>query len=246
VNDTEFEIIGATKLAEEALASETKDEAAPIELSFDEYVEQVRDTLRRNPLNREILYRILKYCERERRQLPDLEERIASYPEFKQATQPPYFLIMWLVEAGGLAMFEIDAEGAVVTDERKEGLDENEIDDLVEGWAFETNEVGRAIVREFDPQHRLINLLNIVPERYKTFVEVLSFLENRRPFADVDSLLRGRDILSFGLAPGDRPMQPSVFIDKLEAAGGIFWNDGWQITTEGKELLETIKKRMDD
>ncbi|MDR1082786.1 MAG: hypothetical protein LBL27_02835, partial [Coriobacteriales bacterium] len=92
----------------------------------------------------------------------------------------------------------------------------------------------------------LINLFEIVPERYETFIEVLSFLETKRPFAEVDALLRGRDILSFGLESGDRPMQPSVFVDKLEAAGGIFYDNGWQITAEGKELLDTIRERKNE
>jgi hypothetical protein len=205
----------------------------------------VESLLKANPLYRPILVRILKYCNGTRRLLRDLEDRIAEYPEFKQSTHPQYYLIMWLVERGSLDMFELDAEGAVISDERKSELTPDEIDDLVEDWSFETNEVGREVLKEFDPKHRLIDLLGIVPERYDTYLEVLTFLQEKRSYAEVDALLRGRDVLMSGRPEGERPMQPSVFIDKLAASGGIAFDDGWMITEEGKELLDVILERKD-
>jgi hypothetical protein len=37
-----------------------------------------------------------------------------------------------------------------------------------------------------------------------------------------------------GRSEGDRPLQPSVFLDKLAATGAIVWSEGWIITEEGK------------
>jgi hypothetical protein len=225
------------------LAEDAEDE--PEELTFEQQVDKIRRIIVQHSLNREILYRILKHC-RKRRFLHDLEEHIATYPDFRSATQPQYFLIMWLVDAGGLRQLEVDENGNEVLEEQKEGLSEDEIDDLVVDYAYEITEAGEVVASDMDPKHRLLQLLEIVPDWYDTYVEVLEFLEEKRPFADVDSLLRGRDILRWGRSPDDSPMQPSVFIDKLEQAGGVVWNEGWTTTKEGKELLEAIKTRVED
>jgi hypothetical protein len=173
--------------------------------------------------------------------LHELEAFILELPEAKSATQPPYFLIQWLADTGALDVFELDTEGKDITDERKARLSEDEIDDLAIDIAYQTNEVGVAVIGEFNTATRLMNLLAIVPERFDTYIEILSFLEELRPYAEVDALLRDRDILMLGRSEDERPLQPSVFIDKLAAAGGIAWDDGWIITEEGKELLESVR-----
>ncbi|MDR1088594.1 MAG: hypothetical protein LBL23_04925 [Coriobacteriales bacterium] len=209
--------------------------------AFEERFSTSCDLLRANTLNRPILYKILKACAVERMPLFELELFIGEQPEAQSATQPPYFLIQWLVDAGSLDVYELDDEGVDVTDERKEGLSEDEIDDLIFETAYRTNEVGLAVLGEFDPTARLKTLFETVPERLSTYAELLSFLEEPRAYVEVDALLRGRDILMLGRDEGDRPLQPSVFLDKLAAAGGIVWSEGWIITDEGKELLEAIR-----
>ena len=211
-------------------------------MTFEERIALLERSVKRNPLHREVLYKTLKYC-MERRLLPDVEETIASYPEFPGTAQSPYFLLNFLVKDGGIDVFELDEEGDVVTEERKEGLDEDAIDDLVVQYAYQTNDIGKTVVEEMSPKNRLIELLGIVPEYYDTYIEVLGFLEEKKSFAAVDTLLRGREVLMATRGPDERPLQPSVFIDKLERAGGIYWDGGWIITPEGKELLETLKER---
>jgi hypothetical protein len=138
-------------------------------------------------------------------------------------------------------MFELDAEGRDVTEQRKQGLSEDEIDDLVADFAFKTNDLGKALLEEFSPADRLDDLLAQVPKRRDTYLEVLEFLCEKRSYAQVDELLRGREILETGPSESDRPMQPSVFIDKLAAVGGIVYDEGWQTSPEGKEYLERTK-----
>ncbi|MDR3307630.1 MAG: hypothetical protein LBS58_01870 [Coriobacteriales bacterium] len=215
----------------------------PEELSFEAKAFRACELLQANPLNRTVLYRILVACASKRILLHDLEGYILEQPEFKGATQPPYFLIDWLVDYSALDVAEIDHEGNDIAPEQKEGLSEDEVDDLIDDFAFSTSEVGKAVIEEFSPRNRLIDLLGIVPERYDTYVEVLELLTEKRPLSVIDGLLRGRDVLMSGRKPGENPMQPSVFVDKLADAGGIIYDGGWQITPEGKELLEAIKDR---
>jgi hypothetical protein len=217
----------------------------PEEMSFEQRYERLKNYVFSHPSHREINYKILRDC-REPQAINELEERIEKYPEFKSARQSQYFLIMWLAQHEGLTELELDKDGTVVSLEQKEGLTEDEIDDLVVTYAYKTTEAGLVIVDEMNPKHRLMELLEIVPEHYDTYIEVLEFLEEPRGFAKVDSLLRGRNVLMVGRDQLDQPMQPSVFVDRLERAGGIFWDEGWMITPEGKELLETIKKRVQD
>jgi hypothetical protein len=214
-------------------------------LSFDERYQRLRRYVYSNPRHREINYKILKYC-REPRLLGDLEGHISSCPEFKAAAQSQYFLFKWIEEHGGLTEYELDGTGEVIELQRKQGLTEDEVDDLVVDFSYQSTDVGLRVATEMDPKHRLIELLSIVPEHYDTYIEVLEFLKERQGFAKVDSMLRGRDVLFAGRKPGDQPMQPSLFVDRLERAGGICWDEGWMITTEGKELLDTIKERAKD
>jgi hypothetical protein len=225
-------------------ASKRKDDQQE-ELDFEGKFKKLRKFVYSNPLTREVYYKTLKYC-REQRLLHDLEEHVGAYPEFKAAAQSQYFLITWLVERDGLQELELDEDGNQVTDEQKIGLTEDEIDDLVCDFAYIITDVGAALVEEMDPKNRLLDLLEIVPEYYDTYIEVLDFLTEQHSFADVDRMLRGRPVLSVKQKAGDSPLQPSVFIDRLEYAGGIVWNGGWQLTPDGKELLETIKTRAEE
>jgi len=211
-------------------------------MSFDERVEHLRKRVVSNPLQREINYKTLRFC-CDRHTLPEVEDFIGAQPEFEGASQSQFFLLRFLLLGGGIDVFEVDENGEEVTAERKEGLTEDEIDDLVVTNAYETNEYGREVVELMSPQRRILDLLSITPEFYDTFVEVMQFVCEKREFSEVNRLLRGRDVLTIGRAPGEPLIQPSVFIDKLEQAGGIYWEKGWIITEEGREVMETLLKR---
>ena len=214
------------------------------DLSFEERVEHLKTIIEFNPTHREIHYKTLRYC-CNRRVLPEVEEFIASLPEFETTFQSPYFLLQFLLKGGGTIVFELDESGEIIVPEQKEGLTEDEIDDLVAELAFETNEYGRELVERMSPKNRLLDLLSITPGYYDAFIEVLDFLTEKRSMAEVDTLLRGRDVLMLGRDPKDRPIQPSVFVDKLEKAGAIYWERGWIITEEAKGLLDTLKVKRD-
>lgn len=212
-------------------------------MTFDRKVEHVVSLLYANNLNRPALYRILTTVESGTLPVFDLEELIKTMPEFKSATQPPYYLIEWLVRAEALNFIEVDDAGQPVTEERREGKTEDEIDDMIADMLIEITDVGRGVLEIFSPQERLQDLLDEFPERLDTYVDVLKFTTEKRSFNEIDQLLQGRPVLMSGRQPNDNPMQPSVFVDKLAAAGGIIYDDGWIVTPEGKEMLERILSR---
>jgi hypothetical protein len=215
------------------------------ESAFEQSVDRTIHLLLSNNLNRPTLYRILSATATEPMRLFDLEELIQAMPEFKNATQPPYFLIDWLIKTEALSFTEVDAQGIPITDEQREGKTEDEIDDMIEDMIIETTAVGRETLAVFDPEQRLADLLQDVPERFDTYLEVLDFLTEKHSYNEVDQLLRDRPILMSGRAQDDRPMQPSVFVDKLAAAGGIIFDRGWVITPEGRAVLKASRTVLD-
>lgn len=210
-------------------------EKAP--LTFAEKVEALDRFIHFEPLIREIDYKVLLFCEN-RRDLAAIEEEIATFPEFAGATRDQYHLITELVDHGGLEYFELDGAGAVVTAERKAGLTENEVDDLVAGFAYRTTEVGRAVAERLDPRRRLADLVAAAPERAPLYEALLAFLRDKRSFAEVDTYLRGPEGFALCCETGTNGMQPSVFVDKLERAGVLAFNHGWQTTEAGLAALE--------
>ena len=223
--------------------SQSDDPDAAPELTFEQRVDHLRDIVHSNPRFREIHFRTLEFC-LEQRELGEVEQMIAALPEFKTCGQNQYRLILFMENAEGLERFELDEDGEIITPERKEGLTDDEIDDLVLTYAFKTTDVGRAVYDEMRPQKRLNKLFNAFPKRVQAYRDVLEFCKQPRSFKDIDNLLAGSDVLKSGSlnTATNVPLQPSVFIDQLERNGGLVWDGSWNITAEGRRLLELAQE----
>lgn len=201
----------------------------------EERLDRLRKVVKRQPLHREILFRLLERAEM-RVTLKELEDYAASLPSFREATQPQYYLIQYLVEGGGLTEIELTTEGEVVTAEDKEGLTEDEIDDLVATLAYETTFTGRQLVREMQPSARMTALTREYPGWDEALLATLDFLREKHSLLEVDAFLR-----TISRPPqADTRLQPSAFIDRLEKAGTIAWQGGWMVTDEGRRFVEAI------
>ena len=210
--------------------------AAPEQRTFDEKLAKLEETL-----NREALYRLLAYCAEERT-LDDVERTMETWPAYKSATQNQYRLAEHLVRAGGLAKLERDANGALIAQEDKAGLDEDAVDDLVHAVSYRTTDVGARFVEQHRPQARLVELLQLAPERADVYRELLEFTAKKpRTYGDIAELLRDRPVLETVIAGVRHTMQPSVFVDKLERSGALVWNEGWRLTEEGEAFLQDLK-----
>ena len=193
--------------------------------------------VRKQPLNREIMRKALAYC-LEERALHDVEQEIQTYPEYPHCTQNPYRLIMTLVFAGGLETIERDEKGAVVTEADKEGLTEDEVDDLVAQTSFRATETGRAYVAETAPEGRIEALYDEERALEELFGEVLSFIgEETRSYPEIEARFKGRADLERIIEGQRESMQPSVLVDKLERAGAIVFDGGWRLTEAGRGRL---------
>ena len=215
-----------------------KDALASEELSFSQKVDRINTMLLANGLNRPMLYRILAAVKESPLPFEELEARIQTMPEFTKATQPPSALIEWLQNVEAVVIIEVNEEGAAITEEDIVGLSEDEIDDLIFDLHVAISEYGKESFKSFNPEDGLAEIASEWPSRYDTYKELLEFFKQKRTYNEVDQLLRGRPILLDGLVPGSRPMQPSVFVDKLASVGAIVFDGGWVITPEGLHFLE--------
>lgn len=209
-------------------------------LTFDERVAALDRFIHFEPLIREIDYQTLLFCD-ERRELSEVEEAMAAFPEFPGATRDQFALITELVDHGGLELFELDGVGRVVTAADKEGLTENEVDDLVERFAYQTTDVGRAVAAAMEPTLRFAELVEAAPEREPLYRALMALLREKQSFAAVDTYLRSPEGLCIMAEAGCGGMQPSVFVDKLERAGMLCYHGGWQTTEAGVKVLETAE-----
>lgn len=209
---------------------------------FGRMVAKVTEAVTRNPLQRELFYKVLSFCQ-ESKPLREIEQMVMALPGFERTSASAYHFIAVMENAGGLERFELDDEGDVVDDARKVGLTEDEIDDLVAEYAFMTTPAGQAVVEQHTPRARIIELLGLVPERRDTYIELMEFLaEEPRTYNEVTQLLDGRDVLWHLDSKGNPElMQPSVFLDKLHDAAAIEWHQGWQLSEEGHAYLDELK-----
>ena len=209
---------------------------------FGRMVAKVTEAVTRNPLQRELFYKVLSLCQ-ESKPLREIEQMVMALPGFERTSANAYHFIAVMENAGGLERFELDDEGDVVDDARKAGLTEDEIDDLVAEYAFMTTPAGQAVVEQHTPRARIIELLGLVPERRDTYIELMEFLaEEPRTYNEVTQLLDGRDVLWHLDSKGNPElMQPSVFLDKLHDAAAIEWQQGWQLSEEGRAYLDELK-----
>jgi hypothetical protein len=218
------------------LPTDVKPAKVEPELSFEERCDLIERLVLNQTEHRELRLGILDYC-RTRRALPEVEYYVMDLPEYGSETQSPYYLVRSLEQAGALLKLELDEEGEVVTSERKEGLTEDEVDDLVFEIDYETTPAGIAVCDDLTPAARLEGLFAMQPARTDTYREVLEFCRTPRTRQELEELLDGREILTLD-APGDRPLKPSVFVDKLERSGVLVWRGKWVTSESGKAYLD--------
>ena len=206
------------------------------EATFDTQYTCVKTAVNKNPSHREIFLNILTYCEEERSGA-NVEQYIMENPAYAQALLSPYKLMELLVRCGGLVRTEVDANGAVVDDEMKENLDEDEVEDLVFDELYKTSTAGIEVVAFYTPEQRMTRLLNQYPNGEESLSKVLAYCTSSKTRVQIESFIES-EALTQSLCPGTE-VHPSVYLDRLEAAGMLIWDGGWSITNAGQRYLET-------
>lgn len=206
---------------------------------LEQCAERLHKMVQRAPLRREIYRKILVLC-KEQKPIEFVEESVAHYAELRLAAQNPRQLIETLVLHGGLRKIGVSQSGEVLPDSCPESIPEDAFDDMLAYYAVETTEAGNIVCERMDPQALMRKLLDKIPARAQTYIEVLDYCKTPRSYEEIASLLKGRDVLKISIHPSDKQaIQPSVFLDKLERAGSLVWDDGWKLTREGELFLKS-------
>ena len=200
---------------------------------------RVKKALYRRGSFTEIMYKTLDFC-RARRSYASVEDEIASYPEFKYADQSQASIIEILVHEGGLAKTEFDANGEEVTSQRKSGLSDDELDELVWSYALETTDAGKVAIGRLSPKDRMAVLFAKEPNRTPAYEEILRACETPKSFKELEALMSDSQAIKAATSRNrlsSLPVFPSALIAELEAAGGLLWNDAWVLTSAGKQYV---------
>lgn len=231
-----------------AAASAAPEEEPPEdpEAAFKAACDTIKKAISTRPLRKEVYRRTLEAC-RTRREYSAVEAEIQAMPQYEHCEQSPYRFITVLIEAGGLAQLSLDAEGNPLPPEAFEGLTEDEADDLVDVYALETTEAGKAVADELSPKLELKKLLARFADRAGVYQDLLGFIKsNHCNYKQIEELFKGRDFSALATIGRESnvALKPSVFVDNLEKAGGIVWKDGgWTITAEGEAFLQTLLEK---
>ncbi len=157
-----------------------------------------------------VLYKILEFCEPSR-SWDEIARKVASLPEMKTALQSPRVLLSWLVESGGVE--QISAEAG----------------DKSPRWR--TTEAGMNLVRGESPSNRLMQMLARNPIYRDVYLNVLRSCAVPKARTEIESMLEDNPALE------NPKVYASVFIDSLERAGGLEWNEKWRTTEAGDALV---------
>ena len=200
------------------------------EPTFEERVARVRKTLHSRGSFTEIMRKTLVFCET-RRNIEDVEQEMATYPEFRYVDQSQRNIVAHLVNAGGVDRFDLDQDGNEVTPEMTEGLSEDEADELVCSYALQTTDAGKAAADELEPKKRLSALLE--------------FCREPRTYHAVADAMKAKGLgLKSTNALSSLPVHPSALLAKLESTGGLVWDEGWKLTSAGAAALKAAGRTV--
>lgn len=226
---------GFAREAEEAAETERL-QAAEREREADAFgraVERGCALLRQNPSKRPLLYETLQLIAEGPVALEAIEATLLADPRCGKGGLAPYFYAQWLADAGIAERFDTDADGNPVSRADYPDLDDDAFDDMLAGFAYAANDAGRAVLARFSPDERLADLLAAEPERAQVYQDVLTFLQSRHHLGQIESYVRGLPSYQALVDGRERPVTPSVLIDKLSDAGVIEFEGGWRVR-EGK------------
>jgi hypothetical protein len=204
--------------------------------SLDERIARVQRTLHRRSSLTETMRKTIAYCA-ERRAFADAERIMATYPEFRYIDQSQAAVIGILVNAGAIEQFELDAAGSVIPEARLRAMTEDERDDAVCAFALQSTQAGIRAIEGMEPEARLAHMFAEHPERRDAYCKILSLCRTPRTFEEVSGLLDPNPAFASENDLSTLPVYPSALLAKVEAAGGIVWDEAWVTTEAGAACL---------
>lgn len=169
---------------------------------------RIHDRIAAEPAYKVILYKMLTTC-KEAKTFLALETEVLAYPEMKVPLQNTKVLLSWLVACEGI----------------KEIVRHNEPS------LWRTTDSG-VIALEKENKEDKLEALFLSDPHYKTiYLMVLQFCKDAKSRMEIESHLENHPLLE------NPKIYASYFIDMLETAGGLVWDDSWKTTQKAYAKL---------
>lgn len=178
-------------------------------------IERIKRRISAEPRYALALYRILEDCQNPV-VFAQLASKISAYPEMALKIHEPATLVSWLVDAGALKELEGSPD-----DMDGEGNEKDPAETI-----FATTEAGALVLAEREQEHDLDRLLSD-ESLGATCLRTIDLCSIPRKKKELEQTLAAEGLLDLG------QRQVSFYLDKLERAGGIVWQDGWRTTQKG-------------
>ncbi|MBR2790470.1 MAG: hypothetical protein IKD70_07660 [Eggerthellaceae bacterium] len=197
-----------------------------------------RETLMELESTRELYVDILNYCVT-RRAAEDVESFAEADPNKRKTMTPTPRCLDALVQAGVLNR-DYTVFGDQLSEEEVLSLLEREVvirEDVQ--VAYEITEGGKELLAEYAPTARLDKLFASKPQYINAYKETLKLCREPKTLAEVTDMLRSLGV-PVDHKPGVDIVYPSFLLDGLQKAGVLVWNDGWNLTEEGRNIAEKL------
>ena len=230
-------------------------------------LEGLLKAITKQPLHRHIYRKLLIFLNEEH-STEEAEAFLAEVPEFAYAVQPAGRFLDVLERAGGIERRSQDedlVDGVDGEDERvgdifpsdaefsESNAEAEGVAALEEAGEFEetpqdalatlvgahwlTTDLGREYIEATDPIAPLNELITQDTSRTDSYLLVLERCAREpQSLADLEKAIRAFQRENESAAQ----IQPSVYLDRLERVGGLYWKGQWNITKEGREILASL------
>lgn len=161
----------------------------------------IEERINAEPFYKSILYKMLSYCQ-ESRTFESIKREVLSYPEMKTPLQSVQILLTWLLQCHAIEERHNNENGVMYT-LSPEG----------------------AMVLKKELQADKLEALFCEDAVYKpVYIDVLTFCKKAKSRMEIESHLAQHPLLE------NPKLYASYFIDMLEKAGGLVWDNCWKTT----------------
>lgn len=160
------------------------------------------------PESRDILYKILAYCEGGSIAI-SVENQIRVWIANRSILHTPKVLLILLVESGGL---------------QKVNNDDGQIQ-------LHTTSIGLDVVKKVNSSLRIEKLLSDEPKYRDIFFKILCECVEPKSLFEIEDAMSGNTLME------KDNILASYFVSELEDAGGLEWNIKWKTTPSGIDAV---------
>lgn len=178
-------------------------------------INNIIDRINAEPAYRNLLYKIMDFF-REEHSSSEFQLECLTWPEMKVVIQTPLILLSWLVNCNAV----VEIKSSIITKEEKTD------------FHWKTTATGIEVLNIQNPDNQLKNLIDNEDSIYQpVFKEVLKACLVPHSRTDIEKMLDGRSYLE------TPKVYASYFLEALEKAGGLEFDNKWKTTLAGEALV---------